>query len=93
MLGISVRRSGDQLVIRWQFTRVEIPMDTIVSVTHDDTYAGEIKNAIRIGTPQGTTDRIVIHTQDKAYILFTTNVSSILNSINKYRDEYLKASS
>lgn len=93
MLGISVARTGDQLVIRWQFTRIAISMDTIVSVTHDDTYAGEIKNAIRIGTPQGTTDRIVIRTQDAAYILFTTNADSIQNSINRYREEHLKASS
>lgn len=29
MLGISVARTGDQLVIRWQFTRIAISMDTV----------------------------------------------------------------
>ncbi|SFS81505.1 hypothetical protein [Paenibacillus sp. 453mf] len=93
MLGITVARKGDQLVIRWQLTKVEIPLEQIVSVIEDATYAGEIKDAIRIGLPQGTTDRIVIRTKDAAYLLFTTNAQSILTNINQYRDEYFKASS
>ncbi len=58
MLAIDVRRSGENLVIRWQLTKLDIPLAEITGVTLDDTYGGSDKEAIRIGTPYGTTDRV-----------------------------------
>lgn len=82
MYGIKVAKVNDDLVIHWQLSKIEIPISEIIDVLLDDTYGGEPKNAIRIGTPMGTTDRIVIKTTTKSYILFTTNVDSILKKIN-----------
>ncbi|GAJ44104.1 hypothetical protein [Parageobacillus thermoglucosidasius] len=49
----------------------------IVEVTLDDIYGGEEKTAIKIGTPYGETDRVVIQTHSNTYILFTTDAVSI----------------
>lgn len=81
MLGISVKKSNDIVIIKWQLSKVEIPVADILDVCLDDTYGGEEKEAIRIGTPYGTTDRVVIKTKIKTYILYTTNPSTIKNKI------------
>ncbi|NRD79866.1 hypothetical protein HPT25_21245 [Bacillus sp. BRMEA1] len=81
MLGIDVEKVGSELVIRHQLTKVEIPINDIVNVTSDDTYAGKEKDAIRIGSPYGNTDRIAIQTKTNNYVLFTTNYTSIMNKI------------
>lgn len=77
MLGISVTPSGENLIIRWQLTKIEIPLAEITEVTLDDTYGGSDKEAIRIGTPYGTTDRVAIKTMTRTYLLFTTNATAI----------------
>ena len=59
-------------MIRWLLTKITIPITDILIVTTDDTYGGEEKQAIRIGMPYGTTDRVVIITNKNTYILFTT---------------------
>ncbi|MGQ0516548.1 SunI/YnzG family protein [Bacillus sp. D-CC] len=67
----------------WQLTEITIPLRDVIEVTEDDTYAGvEESNVIRIGTPYGTTDRIIIKTAKQNYVLFTTNKVSILNAIH-----------
>ncbi|MBM7602400.1 hypothetical protein JOC75_000370 [Metabacillus crassostreae] len=81
MLGISVKKSNDTVIIKWQLSKVEIPVADILNVCLDDTYGGEEKEAIRIGTPYGTTDRVVIKAKIKTYILYTTNPSTIKNKI------------
>ncbi|WP_088012314.1 hypothetical protein [Gottfriedia acidiceleris] len=81
MLGIKVEKIGNELIIKHQLTKVEIPINEIVNVTSDDTYAGKEKDAIRIGSPYGTTDRIAIQTKTNNYLLFTTNYATIMNKI------------
>lgn len=81
MLGINVKKSNDIVIIKWQLSKVEIPVAEILDVGLDDTYGGEEKAAIRIGTPYGNTDRVVIKTKTYTYILYTTNPTSIKNKI------------
>lgn len=83
MLGINVKKTKKELIISWQLTEITIPLHDVIEVTEDDTYAGvEESNVIRIGTPYGTTDRILIKTAKQNYVLFTTNKVSILNAIH-----------
>ncbi|WP_242217833.1 hypothetical protein [Bacillus cereus group sp. BfR-BA-01380] len=82
MLGIKVTKTDEELMIEWQLAKVCIPLKEIIEVTEDDTYGGEEASAIRIGTPYGTTDRILIRTTKQKYLLFTTNKTSILNAIH-----------
>jgi hypothetical protein len=87
MIGIKVEKLNDNLVISWLLSKIEIPISEIVEVTLDDTYGGEEKTAIRIGSPYGTTDRVVIKTNSNTYILFTTNVVSIKNKISSLMND------
>ncbi|WP_046227325.1 SunI/YnzG family protein [Paenibacillus dauci] len=82
MLGIDVKKVDDDIIIRHQFTKLVIPVADIISVSLDDTYGGKETNAIRIGAPYGTTDRVAIQTKTNNYILFTTNYTKIMNTIN-----------
>ncbi|MGG1217525.1 hypothetical protein ABE236_08680 [Priestia endophytica] len=58
-------------------------LEDIIEVTEGETYGGKEKQAVRIGMPYGTTDRMVIKTVKQNYILFTTNKYKILDIINK----------
>ncbi|MCP1183053.1 PH domain-containing protein [Paenibacillus sp. 1781tsa1] len=75
MFGVNVKKIKDQLVIRWQFSKIEIPISNITSVTLDDTYGGSEPAAIRIGPVNGTSERILIRTVNQSYILFTNSVN------------------
>ncbi|MFC0190382.1 hypothetical protein ACFFJY_18935 [Fictibacillus aquaticus] len=69
---IKVAKKGEHLLIKWQLSKIEIPLSDITDVVNDDTYAGEEKSAIRIGNPYGNTDRVVIKTLKGTYVLFTS---------------------
>ena len=84
MFGIFVKKVNSDVVIRWLLTKVTIPISDILAVTTDDTYGGKEKQAIRIGMPYGTTDRVVILTKESTYILFTTNYISMQKKLNSY---------
>ncbi|WP_336760516.1 SunI/YnzG family protein [Paenibacillus sp. USHLN196] len=73
MFGVNVKKIEDQLVIRWQFSKVEIPISNITSVTLDDTYGGSELSAVRIGAAYGASETILIRTTNQSYILFTSN--------------------
>jgi hypothetical protein len=82
-LGIEIKKTDTELLIKWQLTEVTILNEDILEVIEDETYAGEDLNAIRIGAPYGTTDRIYIKTKKQNYILYTTNKIALLNKINE----------
>lgn len=84
MFEIFVKKVNSDIVIRWLLSKITIPISDILTVTTDDTYGGEEKQAIRIGMPYGTTDRVVIITNENTYILFTTNYISIQKKLNSY---------
>ncbi|MBO3284995.1 hypothetical protein MKY98_25360 [Paenibacillus sp. FSL M8-0228] len=84
MLGIGIKEESNNLVITWQLSRIELSLGDIEDVFFDNTYAGQEESAIRIGTPYATTDRVVIKTNSKTYILFTTNGQNILEKIQSY---------
>lgn len=81
-VGVDVKKTETELIIKWQLATVNIPLEEIIEITEDDTYGGEKADAIRIGTPYGTTNRIFIKTKKQNYILFTTNISKILREIH-----------
>ncbi|PMC33664.1 hypothetical protein CJ195_27395 [Bacillus sp. UMB0899] len=60
---------------------MEILSSDVLEVTLDDTYGGKERNAIRTGTPNGATDRVVIKTKKRSFNLYTTNYISIKNKI------------
>ncbi|MHA7580659.1 SunI/YnzG family protein [Paenibacillus vandeheii] len=86
MLGIRVQQVENQLVIRWQLSKIEIPISDIKAVTLDDTYGGSEPTAVRIGAAYGASETILIRTTHQSYILFTSNealfpkISAILSN-------------
>lgn len=80
-----VKKVKTDIVIRWLFTKITIPTADILEITTDDTYGGKEKQAIRLGMPYGTTDRVVVITKKNTYVLFTTNALSIQTKLNSYR--------
>lgn len=86
MLGIRVQQVENQLVIRWQLSKIEIPISDIKAVTLDDTYGGSEPSAVRIGAAYGASETILIRTTHQSYILFTSNealfpkISAILSN-------------
>lgn len=84
MFEIFVKKVNSDIVIRWLLSKTTIPISDILTVSSDDTYGGKEKQAIRIGMPYGTTDRVVITTKESTYILFTTNYISIEEKLNSY---------
>ncbi|MBY0009205.1 SunI/YnzG family protein [Paenibacillus typhae] len=83
MPGIKINRQGEDLSIRWQLTKIEFPVTEITGVSLDDTYGGSDKEAIRIGTPYGTTGRVLIRTKQRSYLLFTSNADVIKEKIEQ----------
>ncbi|WP_017381908.1 SunI/YnzG family protein [Paenisporosarcina sp. TG-14] len=88
MFEIFVKKVNSDIVIRWLLSKITIPISDILTVTTDDTYGGKEKQAIRIGMPYGTTDRVVIITNENTYILFTTNYISIQKKLNSYINSF-----
>ncbi|MFE7083278.1 hypothetical protein [Priestia megaterium] len=81
-VGIDVKKTEKELVIKWQLATFNIPLEDIIEVSGDDTYGGTNADAIRIGPPYGTTDRIFIKTKKQNYMIFTTNKFTIMKEIN-----------
>ncbi|MBN8251626.1 PH domain-containing protein [Priestia flexa] len=82
MLSINITKTNEVLTIKWQFSTFTIPLEDIIEVKKDETYGGQQADAIRIGTPYGTTDRIYIKTKNQTYLIFTTNVPAVLKEIS-----------
>lgn len=86
MLGVRAQQVENQLVIRWQLSKIEIPISDIKAVTLDDTYGGCEPSSVRIGAAYGASETILIRTHHQSYILFTSNealfpkISAILSN-------------
>ncbi|MGG1220913.1 hypothetical protein ABE236_26135 [Priestia endophytica] len=81
-VGIDVKKTKRELIIKWQLAKFNIPLEDIIEVSEDDTYGGAKTDAIRVGPPYGTTDRIYIKTKKQDYIIFTTDKFTIMKEIN-----------
>lgn len=83
MFGLSVKKVNESVFIKWQFTKVEIPISDILEVSLDETYGGADPSAIRIGNPSGALDRVVLKTKKHTYILFTSNIQNVKRALDQ----------
>jgi hypothetical protein len=83
---LKVNEKDGILQIKWQLSKIEIPLTEIMSVENDDTYGGQEKSAIRIGNPYGHTDRVVVKTKTETYILFTS-IGGLREKILSYKTD------
>ncbi|POO80441.1 hypothetical protein C1T30_23815 [Bacillus sp. MBGLi97] len=75
-----MKNLNENLIIKWQLSKIEIPIREINDMFLDPKYGREKKSAIRIGFPYGY-GRVVIKTANNTYIMFTTNAASIMSKI------------
>ncbi|WP_377890299.1 hypothetical protein [Alkalihalobacillus sp. R86527] len=80
---INVTKKNENLIIKWQLSKIEIPLSDITRVDYDNTYGGKDKSAIRIGNPYASTDTVAIKTRKETYILFT-NIGGMRERILSY---------
>ncbi|NQD52909.1 hypothetical protein HP440_20715 [Bacillus altitudinis] len=84
---LKTRYSFDEkcLVLKFGFSKTEIPIDQIVSIKESDKYGVADNIDYRIGAPYGQPDRIVIETMNKRFLVF-------LNESHQFLQKYKKAS-
>ncbi|MDT8861251.1 hypothetical protein N0O92_13495 [Alkalihalobacillus sp. MEB130] len=90
MFEVKIEQTKDDIVFKWQLSKMNIPITDIVDVTSDDTYAGDKSSVMRIGYPYGTTERIYIKTQKSNYLVFTSKASikeQIVSAIKRKRKD------
>ncbi|WP_280771185.1 hypothetical protein [Salipaludibacillus daqingensis] len=82
MFEIDVSTSRSHLIIQWQLSNIKVPIKEITEISHDDSYGGVNQPGIRIGTPSDSTDRLVIKTPSRNFILFTSKGPQLENKLN-----------
>ncbi|MCA0988584.1 hypothetical protein [Guptibacillus algicola] len=80
MLGIRVKETNENVIIKWLFSTVTIPKSELVEVYFEDTYEEESEYGYRIGYPFALPERIIVKTRKDTYILYT-NQRAIIEKI------------
>lgn len=81
-----ITKNDKEVNIKWRVADITIPNEDIVSVKEDtDLYATteESENVVRIGSTFGKTNRVLLDTKDKHYIIYTHNDKKILDELTK----------
>lgn len=86
-MAMRVTKNDKEVNIKWRVADITIPNEDIVSVKEDTNIYGSTdendENVVRIGSTFGKTNRILLDTKDKHYIIYTHNDKKILNELNK----------
>lgn len=82
MSQVYVEKRGETIKIEWQSAEIYIPLREIIEVT--DKYMSHIdyNHIVKIGTPFHESKTVIIRTKRLCYVLFSTDIDSILNQIN-----------
>ncbi|WP_322903158.1 hypothetical protein [Paenibacillus campi] len=79
MSSIKIARDEDQLVIDWQQSKLEIPLNEAVYVALDHDHPLPDCHAALLQTPYGTRERIMIQTGTDTYLLLSGDRITVLN--------------
>ncbi|TDM02512.1 hypothetical protein [Macrococcus carouselicus] len=86
-MAMQVTKNDKEVNIKWRVADITIPNEDIISVKEDtNIYAAteeNQENVVRIGSTFGKTNRILLETKDKHYIIYTHNDKKILDELNK----------
>lgn len=76
-MAMTITKNDKEVNIKWRVADITIPNEDIVSVKEDtNIYAAtdeNQENVVRIGSTFGKTNRILLETKDKSYIIYTHN--------------------
>ncbi|MGD7009535.1 hypothetical protein [Metabacillus sp. 84] len=76
---VTIEQKNSNLVLKWQLSKIEIPLAAITEMTSDDTYGGAERTAVRVGFPSATADRILIKTSGQSYLIYS-NAGSVIEN-------------
>ncbi|PFM10957.1 hypothetical protein COJ40_09810 [Bacillus cereus] len=82
MSRISITKSQDSIMIAWQSAEITIPIKDILTISMNDVPHNKLDHVVYIGTPSSSKNRILIHTTNLNFIIFTANPSIVLEEIN-----------
>lgn len=80
MKEIEIIKSIEKIAITWQSATINIPLEDIIEVNKNNTLKNTAK-AVEIGNKFKHSETIFIRTKKLDYILFTTNILTLLNKI------------
>ena len=87
-MAMRITKNDKEVNIKWRVADITIPNEDILSVKEDtDIYAtadeASDDRIVRIGSTFGKTNRVLLDTKDKKYIIYTHNDKKIINELNK----------
>lgn len=87
-MAMRITKNEKEVNIKWRVADITIPNEDILSIKEDtNIYAGADENndekVVRIGSTFGKTNRILLDTKDKKYIIYTHNDKKIIDELNK----------
>ncbi|WP_414044026.1 SunI/YnzG family protein [Macrococcus animalis] len=87
-MAMRITKNEKEVNIKWRVADITIPNEDILSIKEDtNIYAGAEENndekVVRIGSTFGKTNRILLDTKDKKYIIYTHNDKKIIDELNK----------
>jgi len=86
-MAMRVSKDNNQVHIHWRVADITIPNDEIKEVKEDqDIHAlsnEDQDHVVRIGSTFGKTNRVIINTDDKEYIIYTHADKKIYNELTK----------
>jgi len=77
-MAMRITKNDKEVNIKWRVADITIPNEHILSVKEDND-----EKVVRIGSTFGKTNRILLDTKDKKYIIYTHNDKKIINELNK----------
>ena len=86
-MAMRVSKDNNQVHIHWRVADITIPNDEIKEVKEDqDIHAlsnEDQDHVVRIGSTFGKTNRVIINTDEKEYIIYTHADKKIYNELTK----------
>lgn len=86
-MAMRITKNDKEVNIKWRVADITIPNEDIISVKEDtNIYAASNEgddNVVRIGSTFGKTNRVLLETKDKNYIIYTHNDKKVINELSK----------
>ncbi|RXK17257.1 hypothetical protein [Macrococcus sp. DPC7161] len=86
-MAMRITKNDKEVNIKWRVADITIPNEDIISVKEDtNIYAASNEGddkVVRIGSTFGKTNRVLLETKDKNYIIYTHNDKKVINELSK----------
>ncbi|MFS0654848.1 hypothetical protein [Bacillus sp. 179-C3.3 HS] len=84
-LNTRYRFNKKYLVLNFGLSKIEIPIDQIISIKESDKYGVADNIDYKIGMPYAQPDRIVIETKNKRFLVFLNGAHQFIQKFKKIK--------